>query len=220
MENLPLANDSIRNRIYEVRGVKVMLDRDLAEMYEVETKMLNRQVKRNIERFPPDFMFQLTEREWEFLRCQTVTSNDSLRVQDGMLDENRQEILKCQNGTSSWGGVRRPPFAFTEQGVAMLSGVLRSERAVRVNIQIMRAFVAVRQALPQLATREDIDDLRSRIQLLESGVSALNDGEAAMRDEIDNIYRALNALQSLPDPEPIPPVGYQATLDRENNKKE
>ena len=206
MENLPLANDSIRNRIYEVRGVKVMLDRDLAEMYEVETKMLNRQVKRNIERFPPDFMFQLTEREWEFLRCQTVTSNDSLRVQDGMLDENRQEILKCQNGTSSWGGVRRPPFAFTEQGVAMLSGVLRSERAVRVNIQIMRAFVAVRQALPQLATREDIDDLRSRIQMLESGVSALNDGEAAMRDEIDNIYRALNALQSLPDPEPIPPV--------------
>ena len=69
-------------------------------------------------------------------------------------------------------------------------------------------------------TREDIDDLRSRIQMLESGVSALNDGEAAMRDEIDNIYRALNALQSLPDPEPIPPVGYQATLDRENNKKE
>ena len=123
-----MANDSIRNRIYEVRGVKVMLDRDLAEMYEVETKMLNRQVKRNIERFPPDFMFQLTEREWEFLRCQTVTSNDSLRVQDGMLDENRQEILKCQNGTSSWGGVRRPPFAFTEQGVAMLSGVLKSDR--------------------------------------------------------------------------------------------
>ena len=117
MENLPLANDDIRHRIYEIRGVKVMLDRDLAQMYEVETKMLNRQVKRNIERFPIDFMFQLTEREWEFLRCQI-----------GTLNEDCQEILKCQNGTSSWGGVRRPPFAFTEQGVAMLSGVLKSDR--------------------------------------------------------------------------------------------
>ena len=219
MENLPLANDSIRNRIYEVRGVKVMLDRDLAEMYEVETKMLNRQVKRNIERFPPDFMFQLTEREWEFLRCQTVTSNDSLRVQDGMLDENCQEILKCQNGTSSWGGVRRPPFAFTEQGVAMLSGVLRSERAVRVNIQIMRAFVAVRQALPRLATREDIDDLKSRVQALEGSVATLAADNLDIHAEISSIYRALDLLQQQPS-DPLPPIGYQATLERENNKNE
>lgn len=207
MEELTLPSDSIRNCIYEVRGVKVMLDSDLAAMYEVETKMLNRQVKRNIDRFPPDFMFQLTDQEWEFLRCQFVSSN-----------ENCQEILKCQNGTSSWGGVRRPPFAFTEQGVAMLSGVLKSERAVRVNIQIMRAFVAVRQALPRLATREDIDDLKSRVQALEGSVSSLATDNFDLHAEIGNIYQALDLLQQQPD-EPIPPVGYQATLDRENNKK-
>lgn len=208
MEEMILPSDSIKNRIYEIRGVKVMLDRDLAQMYEVETKMLNRQVKRNIERFPIDFMFQLTEQEWEFLRYQFVTSN-----------ENCQEILKCQNGTSSWGGVRRPPFVFTEQGVAMLSGVLRSERATNVNIQIMRAFVAVRQALPRLATREDIDDLKSRIQALEGSVSSLTADNLDIHDEIGSIYHALDLLQQQPS-EPIPPVGYQATLDRDNNKKE
>lgn len=117
--------EEIRSRIHTIRGKQVMLDKDLAELYGVEVKRLNEAVKRNIERFPDDFMFQLQQEEWE--------------------------ILKSQFATSSWGGTRKLPFAFTEQGVAMLSGVLRSPIAIEVNIRIMRTFVAVRQylALPQ-----------------------------------------------------------------------
>ena len=113
--------EEIRSRIYEIRGQKVMLDKDLALLYGVETRILSQSVKRNIERFPDDFMFQLNQDEWG--------------------------ILKSQFVTSSWGGDRKLPFAFTEQGVAMLSGVLRSQTAIQVNIRIMRAFVAVRQYL-------------------------------------------------------------------------
>ena len=111
--------EEIRSRIHTIRGKQVMLDKDLAELYGVETGALNRAVKRNIERFPSDFMFQLSKEEYS--------------------------ILKCQIGISSWGGARTLPYAFTEQGVAMLSGVLRSPIAVEVNIRIMRTFVAVRQ---------------------------------------------------------------------------
>lgn len=113
--------EEIRTKIYEIRGVQVMLDRDLAELYGVQTRDLNKAVKRNIERFPDDFMFQLTKEEM---------SN-----------------LMFHFGTSSWGGTRKQPFAFTEQGVAMLSGVLRSTTAIQVNIRIMRAFVAIRRYL-------------------------------------------------------------------------
>ena len=113
--------EELRNRIHVIRGQQVMLDKDLAEMYGVEVKRLNEAVKRNIKRFPEDFMFQLNISEWE--------------------------ILKSQFATSSWGGIRKLPFAFTEQGVAMLSSVLRSETAIEVNIRIMRAFVAIRKYL-------------------------------------------------------------------------
>jgi len=120
MSNLVSA-ESIASRIFEIRGKKVMLDRDLAKLYEVDTSQLTRQVRRNIERFPADFMFQLTKDE---------LSN-----------------LICHFGTSSWGGTRKLPYAFTEQGVAMLSGVLHSKRAIHVNIQIMRAFTQLRRML-------------------------------------------------------------------------
>lgn len=110
---------AIQNKIYEIRGRRVMLDADLAELYEVETKRLKEAVRRNIERFPEDFMFELTREEWESLRSQIATSN-------------------------SRGGPRYLPFAFTEQGVAMLSGVLKSQKAIEANIAIMRAFVAIR----------------------------------------------------------------------------
>ena len=106
----------IQSKIYEIRGQKVMLDKDLAGLYQVEVRTLNQAVKRNIKRFPADFMFQLTSAEWEILKSQFVTSN--------------------------WGGVRKLPFAFTEQGLAMLSGVLNSDIAIEVNIGIMRAFVS------------------------------------------------------------------------------
>jgi len=109
----------IQNKIYEIRGQRVMLDFDLAEMYQVETRVLNQSVKRNIKRFPSDFMFQLTNLEFENLISQFVTS--------------------------SWGGVRKLPYAFTEHGVTMLASVLRSDKAIEINIQIVRAFIALRQ---------------------------------------------------------------------------
>lgn len=116
-----LKQNDIENLIYVVRNYQVMLDRDLASLYHVETGYLNRQVKRNIGRFPSDFMFQLSKEE--------------------------VDNLKCQIGISSWGGDRRQPYVFTESGIAMLSGVLRSDVAVNVNIRIMRAFVAARRFL-------------------------------------------------------------------------
>ena len=120
----------IESRIYLIRGQKVMLDADLAALYHVPTKVFNQAVKRNIERFPEDFMFQLTAKEFADLRFQSGTSS-----------------LRSQIGTSRWGGRRYLPYAFTEQGVAMLSSVLHSDRAIHVNIEIMRAFVRLRQML-------------------------------------------------------------------------
>jgi hypothetical protein len=117
---------TIQNRIYEIRGERVMLDFDLAALYEVETKVLNQAVKRNSSRFPGDFMFQLTRQEWEMLRSQNVTA-DPLRSQNVTLETGRGRHTKYL------------PFAFTEQGVAMLSGVLRSDKAIQMNIAIMRA---------------------------------------------------------------------------------
>jgi hypothetical protein len=112
----------IQNKIYDIRGYKVMLDFDLALLYEVETRVLNQAVKRNIKRFPADFMFQLNKNEWEVLMSQFVISKTEKR-----------------------GGTQKLPYAFTEQGLAMLSGILNSEKAIDVNIAIMRAFVALRQ---------------------------------------------------------------------------
>ena len=116
-----IPDEFITTKIYVIRDKKVMLDEDLAELYDVETRRLNEQVKRNKARFPMDFMFQLTKEEFE--------------------------NLKSQFATSSWGGRRKLPHAFTEQGVAMLSGVLHSDRAIRVNIQIMRVFTRMREML-------------------------------------------------------------------------
>lgn len=138
-----------------------MLDSDLAEMYGVDVKRLNEQVRRNLERFPEDFMFQLTDQEFENLRSQIVTlDNDSLRYQNGTLNDENEEnpdSLRSQIATlkKSGRGEHRKylPYAFTEQGVAMLSSVLRSERAVEVNIAIIRAFVKMRH---MLATHQDI----------------------------------------------------------------
>jgi len=123
---------AIQRKIYTIRGVQVMLDSDLAKFYGVETKQLNRAVKRNIDRFPEEFMFQLNDNEWDSLRYQIGTSN--------------KVTLRYQNGTSNKkGGRRYLPNVFTEQGVAMLSGVLKSETAVKMSIQIISAFVAMRK---------------------------------------------------------------------------
>ena len=122
-----IPDEIILKKIYMFRGVKVMLDRDLAELYGVETRVLNQAIKRNLSRFPLDFMFQLDKDEFEVLISQFVTS--------------------------SWGGVRKFPYVFTEHGILMLSSILNSEKAIQVNIQIMRTFTKLRQ---MLSTHEDI----------------------------------------------------------------
>ena len=122
----------IQNKIYELRAQKIMLDFDLAELYEVETKMLNLAVKRNLKRFPQDFMFQLSIEEWENLKFE-IASTNSLRLQNETLNKGRGKHTKYL------------PYAFTEQGLAMLSGILNSDKAINVNIAIMRAFVMIRQ---------------------------------------------------------------------------
>lgn len=163
----------IQNLIYEIRGQKVMLDFDLAKLYQVETKVLNQAVKRNKKRFPPDFMFKLTVEETQKMRSQFVTTS------------------------------RRPlsaaPFAFTEQGVAMLSGLLNSDVAIAANIAIMRAFVQVREyliAASSLST--EIKELRAKVDLLEiqqsENLGAVNDLSEDMRKELDSLYIAIGEL--------------------------
>lgn len=137
----------IKHRIYKVRGLRVMLDRDLAELYGVETRALNQAVKRNIDRFPDDFLFRLNKNEWTFLKSQIVISNNDATTADNKDVATNGDSLKSQIVISNRGGDRALPYAFTELGIAMLSSVLRSETAIQVNINIMRAFVAIRHAV-------------------------------------------------------------------------
>ncbi|MDB5142957.1 MAG: DNA-binding protein [Mucilaginibacter sp.] len=133
-----IPDEIILNKIYYIREQKVMLDADLAELYQVKTRNLNQAVNRNIKRFPEDFMFQLTQEEFK--------------------------NLIYQNGISSWGGTRKAPYVFTEQGVAMLSGILNSDRAINVNIQIMRIFTKVREMLMSNAElRLEIEKIKSKL---------------------------------------------------------
>ena len=143
MSNSIVPIEHIEGIIYVIRGHKVMLDRDLAALYGVATKVLMQAVKRNLNRFPADFMFQLAKEELKNWKSQIVTSNSN--------DARGGKNLKSQFVTSSWGGKRKLPYVFTEQGVAMLSSVLRSPQAVSVNIEIMRAFIKLRQALTSRA---------------------------------------------------------------------
>ena len=182
----------IQSKIYEIRGQRVMLDRDLAELYHVTTGNLNKAVKRNIRRFPPDFMFQLTKEEFEFLK----------------------QNLIFQNGISSWGGTRKLPFAFTEQGLAMLSGILNSDIAIDVNISIMRAFVALRRmaaTLPNTASdvaqlRKDFEELKLDIEDILRDQNEINEDT---RLQLDAISTALAALQSKePKQKPRRKIGF------------
>lgn len=161
----------IENKIYEIRGQKVMLDFDLAEMYEVETKNLNKAVKRNIERFPDDFMFQLSKEEAKSLIS----------------------TIRFQNGTLSETWFRYLPYAFTEQGVAMLSGILRSPRAIQVNINIMRAFVRMRQYLLTHAPKQELEELRKRIEYLEEDISSDRENYEQQFDELFSAFARLSA---------------------------
>lgn len=161
-----IPQDVIQNKIFLVRGQKVMFDKDLAALYGVETKYLTRQVRRNVERFPEDFLLFLTRQE--------VT------------------ILKRHFGTSSWGGTRKPPFAFTEHGILMLSSVLNSKRAVQVNIQIMRTFTRLRE---MLASNEK---LRRKIEEMEKKYDR----------QFQIVFQAIKELLVPPPSKPKSPIGF------------
>lgn len=137
--NCDRKNINIESLIRIIRGQKVMVDFDLAMLYGVQNKRLNEQVKRNIKRFPEDFMFQLTKDEWSILKSQIATAKQS--------DNQSNGILKSQNATSSWGGTRKLPYAFTREGIGMLSSVLGSDTAIEMNIRIMRVFTAAHQIM-------------------------------------------------------------------------
>lgn len=193
-----MEQEIIQKKIYEVRGTRVMLDKDLAELYQVEVKVLNQAVKRNIKRFPSDFMFQLTKEEWDNLKSQFVTS--------------------------SWGGIRKLPFAFTEQGLVMLSGILNSDIAIYVNIAIMRAFVTIRQGLSAVNSHQELEDLKERIKTLEAvseeTLSALNDLSEESRREFDDIYLALSQLAQKKKKETQQStIGYKAIQERREQKQ-
>ena len=185
----------VQQMIHVIRGERVILDRDLARLYGVEVAQLNRQVQRNIERFPQDFMFQL----------------------------NNQELanLKCQNGTSSWGGDRHMPHAFTEEGVAMLSGLLRSPVAIQVNIQIMRAFVYMKNALSTIAEttiRQDkleleIERLRNYVEDILRDQNETNELVSAQMEAINESLMELSLqVDTLSNTEPKQnkrnPIGF------------
>lgn len=176
----------IQNKIYEIRGRRVMLDFDLANLYQVETKRLKESVRRNIERFEgEDFMFELSEEEYNVLK-------DRLRSQNVILEiDGRGKYPKY------------PPFAFTEIGVAMLSSVLRSNAAIQANRAIMRAFVAMRNYITTTTQMtSELAEIRAKLTLLEradeDNAEAINDLSEDMRKELDSIYQAIAALSIKP----------------------
>ncbi len=190
---------NIQSKIYVIRGERVMLDRDIAALYNVETKVLNQAVKRNIKRFPEDFMFQLSKTEFQIWKSQIVTSNS-----DKM-------------------GLRRPPYAFTEQGVAMLSGILNSDIAIDTNIKIIRAFVALRRIVSIPNTTERFKQIEKEIEFIKSEMEDTleiqNDINESTRAQLDAISTALAELQAKPsETKPRNPIGFIQPKDNDNKK--
>lgn len=223
-QDVALQPYSLQQSILLVRGEQVMLDFQLAALYGVETKVLNQAVKRNLNRFPGDFMFRLTAQEAAWMRSQFVTTY----AQNAENQQDKEIVLPEKRRADAL------PYAFTEQGVAMLSSVLRSETAVQVNIAIMRAFVAARRLILQNREHElAINELRTKMQMLEdaleNNLGTVNDLSEEMRAELDNIYNAIGALSVKYENPPKPkmnPIGYAATAaryeeeeKRKNNKE-
>ena len=169
---------SIQNRIYELRGERVMLDFDLAALYETETRIFNQAVKRNIKRFPKDFMFQLTRQEWANLKSQIVISSSQNINNQSNINMSSQIVMTSKRPSSAI------PYAFTEQGVAMLSGVLNSDKAIQMNVAIMRAFVEVRKILLQQSDiKEQLKELKERVGGHDVQLSQIYDALENLLDE-------------------------------------
>ena len=195
----------VQNLIYEIRGQKVMLDADLARLYGIETRELKQAVRRNIKRFPADFMLELDIEEY-----------------NAMIACSRSQIVTLdKKGRGS--NVKYKPFAFTELGVAMLSSVLKSETAIQANIGIMRAFSQVRQYLMAASTvSAEVKELRAKVDLLamqqEENLGAFNDLSEDVRKDIDNLYLAIGELSSRIEEkkrEPQRRIGFQQNIDED-----
>ena len=198
----------IQRKIYEIRGQKVILDRDLAALYQVGTKVLNQAVKRNIDRFPEDFMFQLTHEELKNWKSQFVTSIP--------MSEEEWNAINM--------GLRRPPYVFTEHGVVMLASLLRSEIAITMSVQITRAFVAMRQALVALtATETKVELLNEKIERLNLYIEEVmhdqndvNEMQRAINEEtamqLELINQSLAELQAKPKQKPMNPAGFNSPI--------
>ena len=181
----------IQSKIYEIRGHKVMINRDLAELYQVTTGNLNKSVQRNIKRFPSDFMFQLTKEEFDQLKTNLI----------------------FQNGISNWGGTRKLPYAFTEQGPAMLSGISNSDTAIQVNINIMRAFVAMRRLISNppvdknAELREEMKKLKDYREEIFADQNDINEDTRIQLELINQTLAELQVHQKLSD-KPRRPIGF------------
>ena len=199
---------AIQRKIYEIRGQKVILDRDLAALYQVETRVLNQTVKRNIDRFPEDFMFQLTRNDLH-----------EIAVNESLTNLTSQIVI-----SSGHGGQRYLPYAFTEHGVVMLASLLRSEIAIKMSVQITRAFVAMRQALVSLtATEAKVEVLNEKIERLNLYIEEVmhdqndvNEMQRAINEEtaaqLEAISLALAELQAKPEPKPMNQVGFNSPI--------
>jgi len=197
----------IQQKIFEIRGQKVILDRDLAALYQVETRVLNQAVKRNIDRFPEDFMFQLTKEELENWRSQFVISND--------IDEMSSQFVMSNSIKM---GVRRLPYAFTEHGVVMLASLLRSETAVTMSVQITRAFVAMRQTIAALATTATkVELLNEKVERLNMYIEEVlhdqNDINEEVSMQLELINQSLAELQAKPKDSPRRRIGFNVDDD-------
>ena len=205
MKNEDITPILVESKIFLIRGKQVMIDCDLAELYGVETRVINQAVKRNLERFPEEFRFQLTSEEYDFLRSQSVTSkmeNDSLRSQSVTLnsenDSLRSQISTLDDGEErkeTRGGRQYLPYVFTEQGVAMLSAVLRSETAVQVSIRIMNAFVQLRHYVSsQIVKTDDKAELAEIRRLLLLHIDHCDKKFSEQDRKISQIIKVLNNL--------------------------
>jgi uncharacterized coiled-coil protein SlyX len=207
--------DNIQNLIYVIRGQRVMLDFDLARLYQVETKALNQAVKRNPKRFEgEEFMFQLTKEEWEmFTKASPLPINEDNNTSSFTDNYNLRSQIVTSRFSDKWGGNRRPPYAFSEIGVAMLSSVLKSEVAIQANRKIMKAFVAYRH-LAELPLAATYLDLRKQIEGLRQEVNDIladqNDINESTRAQLDAISTALAELQAKNPEEEKPrrPIGF------------
>lgn len=200
-ENILPSDNSIQDIIYDIRGVKVMLDYDLAAIYGVETRTLNQAVKRNIERFPPDFMFRLTEEEWDAL------------AQSGMISQFVISLLSKRKKTS-------PPYAFTEHGAVMLASVLRSPSAVQMSVMVTRAFIAMRQALSSMLSYDlkieqlshKVDQLNAHVEEILHDQNDINQSQSQFNNElalqIEVINDARDQLRGKKE-EPSNPIGFK-----------